>query len=99
MCTDTSVKIFYQLMFFDNECSIIVFTENVAALKRVWFVGDDSLCEFFISFKSMRLQAERNSTDLPYLFANYNVDAFHAPQHSNVRAFLARVINALSHHT
>ena len=57
--------------------------------------GCDFLRTIFASFRSMKLLAIHKGKPRPYLFKHYNVNELHVPANSNVRSFLARVINLL----
>ena len=58
-------------------------------------LGDDFFRDMVMTFKAMRAQAKQSDTRQPYLFDNYNVINLTPLRHSNIRAFLARVLNEL----
>ena len=65
------------------------------ALHSTWFLGDDSLRRFFDAFTDMKKTARDENHQIPYLFDYYNVESFHAPQLSNNRSVMARIVNTL----
>ena len=51
--------------------------------------------DMMYTFKAIRAQAINDHKDLPYLFKNYNVVAQNPERWSNIRSFLAKVLNGL----
>ena len=50
--------------------------------------------EAITMFQSMKRQATSSEKSPPYLFDYYNIEALYPPRHSDVKSFLARVLNA-----
>lgn len=75
---------------------IFLISEPVKAQRFVWFLGDEFLCETYGEFMEIWNEAIKAGFALPYLFPQYNLDTFVAPLQGNVRAFLAKVFNALA---
>ena len=72
-----------------------IFTDDVPALKSVWFLGENFLKDAFLTFRAMNTKEAQSSQSSLYLYQNYNITPWHAPMWSNTKAFLVRVLNAL----
>ena len=79
-------------MFHSISC---IFPAYIPAQKKAWLLGDEFLRIAFDEYGCLHRKAIQDRQPHPYLFANYNIKELHAPNPSNIRAFLARVFNAL----
>ena len=72
--------------------STILLADNIAALKEIWFIGDETLYEIFHTLPAMRREAKISKQPGPYLYDQYNVTSFTAfpSQLSNVLKFHRR---------
>ena len=77
--------------------SSLIISENIEALADIWFLGSDSIKEWFTSFNTIKLQAIENETAIPYLFQYYNLDVLYLKSTSEEHSYLAKVANALIH--
>ena len=75
--------------------TVLSTSANIEALKSVWLLGEEFLRDMMYTFKAMRAQAINDHKDLPYLLKNYNVVAQNPERWSNIRSFLAKVLNGL----
>ena len=73
----------------------ILISEPVKEQRFVWFLGDEFLHETYGEFMEIWNEAIKAGSTQLYLFRQYNLDTFVVPLRGNVRAFLAKVINAL----
>ena len=74
----------------------VLLSGRVPAQKEVWCIGDAVLRDIFTTWQNMRTQAEAKERPYPYTYANYNIEAFTAPQSCLVRSFLVRIVNAFA---
>ena len=72
-----------------------MFSDNIKAWKESWMLGDEFLREMFTSLKTLQSHLKEDDKSAPYIFQHYNVMDVIPPKLSNVRSFLARIINAM----
>ena len=79
----------------DNKVFCLLLTDDVAALKDMWVVGDGFLHDCFSTFQATRMEARIDKTKPPYLHDYYNVQFFMCQPLSNVKSVEARIVNLL----
>ena len=72
----------------------ILFADNIRAIKSIWVIGDNFLQDMFYTFRAMKTNTSNRGRPNPYLFENYNVEAFCTPKQINNRSVLSRILNA-----
>ena len=81
-------------LFVINKLEPLFLTENIAAMKDIWFLGDEMLFEIFHTLPYLRKEARIAKTEIPYLYNQYNVSMFHMTQ-SQVNNIFTRLCNCL----
>ena len=76
----------------------LYFTDGVAALQSIWFVGDETLHKLADEYDSMKRHAAHNKHSHLYINSYYNVQFLHPKCWSNVRSVMAQILNALVNH-
>ena len=79
-CTDS---MFYSLL-----------TAAVKALKNVWCIGDDFLCENYHALQDLKTDTKMKKVNIPYLYDNYNISAWYMNATAMVRPSIARILNS-----
>ena len=68
---------------------------DVKALKSVWFIGDNFLLNNFNALQMMKSEAAVNKSRLPYLYDNYNIQAWYMKQIKTELPVIAKLQNTL----
>ena len=73
---------------------------SLVAAKDLWFVGDEFLQRIHGTFDTIRLQALRKETQMPYLHDQYNVKYYWKSATSfNQRRIINSLIEGINEHT
>ena len=71
-----------------------VIAAAIKALKNVWCIGDNFLCENYHALQDLKTDAKMKKVDTPYLYDKYNISAWYMNATSMVRPSIARILNS-----
>ena len=80
-----------------NLSVVFVIADNIKAQKSTWFIRDHFIKKNFPAFTTMRERAKVKGSAKPYLFRNFNIDAFHPGviRAMTTNSLLTHILNSL----
>ena len=78
---------------FDSKFGFDILSDNIAAQKDIWIMGDSTLAENFHTLPAMRREAKISIAVPPYLYDQYNVMAYQM-SNSQIKNVLTCFVNS-----